>query len=149
MSIFYSAAVRGFFHSELGHVPDDAVEIAADTYQALQDGQSRGLRIVPDADGQPVLAPQPAPPLADQVRGLVTRRLGDAARAAGYDSIASAASYADEPAVRRYQREGQALRAWRSLMWDTAFDWLQQHPAGDLAELQTLLPPAPDLNALG
>lgn len=149
MDIFYSASRRGFFHFDVGQAPSDAVPIAADTYQALMDGQAQGMRIVPDGDGQPVLAPQPAPPLADQVRSLVTRRLGDAARAAGYDSIASAASYADEPAVRRYQREGQALRAWRSQMWDTAFDWLEHNPAGDLAELQTLLPPAPDLNALG
>lgn len=149
MSVYYSAALRAFFHSELAHVPTDAVEIAADTYYELMHGQQRGLRIVPDGDGQPVLAPPLAPPLARQVDTLVRRRLGDAARAAGYDSITSAVSYADEPAVLRYRREGQALRAWRSLMWDTAHDWLQQHPDGDLAELEALLPPAPDLHALG
>lgn len=39
------------------------------------------------------------------------------AAAYGYDSIYTACTYADEPAVARFQSEGQALRAWRSLVW--------------------------------
>lgn len=36
----------------------------------------------------------------------------------GYDNIVSAITYAEEPAVERYQTEGKAFRAWRSMCWD-------------------------------
>ena len=35
----------------------------------------------------------------------------------GYDSIMTMMSYAEEPAVERYQLEGRAARAWRSLCY--------------------------------
>ncbi len=41
----------------------------------------------------------------------------------GYNSMDEAVSYAEEPAVPRYQAEGRALRAWRSRLW-FAFDEL-------------------------
>jgi hypothetical protein len=42
------------------------------------------------------------------------------ARASGYDNLISAVSYADEPAVPRFQQEGRAFRAWRSLVWEAS-----------------------------
>ncbi|MEH6434277.1 hypothetical protein [Massilia sp. DD77] len=39
------------------------------------------------------------------------------ARSYGYDHLLSATSYADEPAVEKYQQEGMAFRAWRSKVW--------------------------------
>ena len=35
----------------------------------------------------------------------------------GYDNIYTAISYAEEPSVLKFQLEGKAFRAWRSLFW--------------------------------
>lgn len=76
--------------------------------------------------------------------------LDAAARAAGYDDIRSAISYAEEPAVPKFQAEGQAFRAWRSLFWAAANDIKNAVLAGHrpaptlpdlLAELPTLTLP--------
>lgn len=54
MSKFYSAAVGGFYTSELHKtLPPDAKEIAYETWTALLDAQSRGLQIVAGPDGFP------------------------------------------------------------------------------------------------
>lgn len=70
--MFYSKSTSGFYdtgiHSE---IPSDAVEITYDEHAALLDGQSKGKRIVADADGRPMLADPPPPSegeLAAQVR---------------------------------------------------------------------------------
>lgn len=61
----------------------------------------------------------------EAVRVRLQRVMDDAARALGYDDIKTAITYADEPAVPKFQAEGQALRAWRSLVWDACY----AHPA--------------------
>jgi hypothetical protein len=58
------------------------------------------------------------------IRALVATvqaHMDAAARAFGYDSLASAVSYADEPVVAQFQHEGQAFRRWRSLVWAAAY----------------------------
>lgn len=77
-----------------------------------------------------------------------------AARSLGYLSILSAISYAEEPAVPRFQLEGQALRAWRSLCYAKGHAVLAAVKAGErqapthsqlIAELPALvLPDAAD-----
>lgn len=47
--------------------------------------------------------------------------MDDAARALNYDDIATACTYADEPAVTKFQVEGLAFRAWRSEVWATCY----------------------------
>jgi hypothetical protein len=47
----------------------------------------------------------------------VQSHLDATAQSHGYDSIYTACTYADEPAVALFQAQGQALRAWRSLVW--------------------------------
>lgn len=47
----------------------------------------------------------------------VQSHLDAAARSAGYDNINTAVSYAEEPAVVKFQVEGAAFRVWRSLCW--------------------------------
>ncbi|MFJ3685547.1 hypothetical protein [Pseudomonas sp. NPDC090208] len=54
----------------------------------------------------------------------VQNKLDFAAQAAGYDSIATAVSYAEEPAVAKFQNDGKALRAWRSLVWQYVYQQL-------------------------
>lgn len=89
--------------------------------------------------------------------GIVQKRLDGVARAFGYGDpnrpevspILHAISYADEPAVPRFQEEGQALRAWRSLTWAAAGAILNAVQSGDraiptdeelLAELEQVAP---------
>lgn len=77
--------------------------------------------------------------------------LDAAARARGYDSIATAVSYAEEPAVPKFQADGKAFRAWRSLVWAYAYQELASVKSGEreipeveafLAELPALAEPA-------
>lgn len=77
----------------------------------------------------------------------IQARLNEAAIAARYDSIATAVSYAEEPAVPKFQNDGKAFRAWRSLIWAYAYEQLalvlaggREQPTADefLAELPAL-----------
>ena len=61
----------------------------------------------------------------------VQAELDRAAQARGYDSLFTAISYADEPAVPRFQADGQAFRRWRSLVWDYAHTELNAVLAGE------------------
>ena len=66
MSYWYSPRKNGFYCDEIHpEIPADAVELAADAYRALLDGQCAGQRIVAGSDGRPVLTELPAPTLAD------------------------------------------------------------------------------------
>lgn len=80
------------------------------------------------AAGQATAAEVAQASFADGVRmfdGIVQGRIDEVARSFGYGDpnrpevspILHAVSYADEPAVPRFQAEGQALRAWRSNTW--------------------------------
>ncbi|WP_145012273.1 hypothetical protein [Pseudomonas oryzihabitans] len=76
--------------------------------------------------------------------------LDAAAKARGYDSIATAVSYAEEPAVPRFQDDGRAFRAWRSLVWAYAYEELAKVKAGErdvptLDAFMAELPVLPDL----
>lgn len=78
----------------------------------------------------------------------VQEHLDDTARQAGYDHILAAISYAEEPAVPRYQAEGRAFRTWRSQVWLKCEQVLSEFKAGarttpTTAELIAELPAAP------
>lgn len=62
--------------------------------------------------------------LKDRIILEVRIRLDQVASSWGYDDIKNAVTYAEEPAVPKYQNEGKALRAWRSLLWESAFEEL-------------------------
>lgn len=66
----------------------------------------------------------------------------------GYDNLVSVISYAEESAVPRYQAEGIAFRAWRSLCWQRCEEVLGEvkagaRPAPTHEELIALLPNSP------
>lgn len=98
--------------------------------------------------------------LVTQYSIAVQAHLDRTARTYGYDTIANAVTYAEEPAVPRFQAEGRALRAWRSLVWEACYQLLDQvkagavpvpsldHVLGELPVLANLRPdqpqPAPD-----
>lgn len=133
----YSPAQNAFFLPALHvAVPLDAVEITAAHHATLLAAQAAGKRIVPDANGYPVAQDPPAaqPPSVEQLRALrvaaVQRHLDVAAQALGYDDIKTAVTYADEPAVPRFQAEGQALRAWRSRVWEHCYKVLSDVQSG-------------------
>lgn len=77
--------------------------------------------------------PFPAPTLEEielQKVALVQRHLDSKAKEFGYDDMKNAVTYADEPAVSRFQNEGQALRAWRSLVWEKCYLILDEVKSG-------------------
>ncbi|CAP41333.1 hypothetical protein [Bordetella petrii] len=154
--MFYSVETGGFYSAKMHGkaMPADAVEITDELYSQLLAGQSDGKRIVADESGFPALA-DPLPPTPAQIEvqkvAVVQKHMDDAARALRYDDIANAVTYAEEPAVPKFQAEGQAFREWRSLVWDKCYAILGEVQAGTrdiptdeglIAELPALvLPP--------
>lgn len=151
-TVFYSPTTGGFYIREIhgDNIPADAVEITEAEHATLIEGQSKGQRIVADENGRPILQ-DPPPPTAGQIMSRLASRvqswLDGQARALGYDDIKSAVSYAEEPAVPRFQQEGQALRRLRSLVWARYDEILNAVQAGQrpvpteeglIAELEAL-----------
>lgn len=135
--MYYSTTTGGFYDKAIhADLPHDAVEITPAQHAALLAAQSAGKRIVPDANGYPVAQDPPAPPAptAEQIRAArvaaVQAHLDATAQSAGYDNIYTACTYADEPAVAKFQAEGQAFRAWRSLVWAHCHQVLADVQAG-------------------
>jgi hypothetical protein len=85
-----------------------------------------------------------------QCEQAVQNLLDSEAIAAGYDSIHTAVTYADEPAVPKFQQDGIALRTRRSLVWAKCYEIIGEVVAGTrplptVAELIAELPVAPAL----
>lgn len=97
-------------------MPEGAVEMVADIRFA--------------ADGRIVLADD-FDALTQDATNAVQNLLDSTAQVYGYDNIASAVTYADEPAVVKFQQEGQAFRAWRSLVWHHCYEQLDAVQAGE------------------
>ena len=150
--MFYSPTTGGFYTREIhgDNIPADAVEITIEEHQALLEGQSMGKVIVADENGRPILQ-DPPPPSPEQImkrlKARVQQWLDEKARALDYDDIKSAVSYAEEPAVPKYQQEGQALRRLRSLAWERYYEISNAVQAGQrpipteaelIAELEAL-----------
>ncbi|SHM46582.1 hypothetical protein SAMN05216593_10144 [Pseudomonas asturiensis] len=78
------------------------------------------------------------PPTEKELAGMFERAiqalLNDSAVARGYDSISTAISYAEEPEVERFQKDGIAFRKWRSLVWAYAYEQLAAVTSGDRAQ---------------
>ncbi|MDM0011992.1 hypothetical protein QTH87_06005 [Variovorax sp. J22P168] len=107
----------------------------------------------PGAPGEPAEPELPRPPSepptfaerADMLRALVQEYMDAMARSYNYDDISTAVTYAEEPAVPKFQNEGRAMRAWRSLVWEACYDLLARVQAGEAEEpsveqLHELLP---------
>lgn len=76
-------------------------------------------------------------PTPEQIKvalsAAVQNHMDSAAKAAGYDDIKSAVTYAEEPSVPKFQAEGQAFRAWRSLCWAACYAVMAEVEAGERA----------------
>jgi hypothetical protein len=101
-----------------------------------------------------VAPPAPGAPTVADYEAAVQRHMDSTAWLYGYDSLISAISYADEGAAPAFQAEGQAFRAWRSLVWIACREVLARYEAGEIpaptvdeliAELPALDLPPPTL----
>lgn len=116
------------------------------TYYTLEDGSITGNgyssipvnhRFYKEAlslveSGEAEILPYSEPALTQEQYTSAIQEVMDAqARSMGYDSIASAVTYADEPSVPSFQEEGQELRAWRSLVWATGYQLLANQQDGE------------------
>lgn len=122
MPLYYSPT-SGFRDTDLhASIPGDAISVTPAQREALLIGEAAGHRITV-TNGRVILSaafPESTNTLLARLTAAVQAHLDAAAKAAGYDSIYTAVSYADEPAVPKFQAEGQAFRAWRSIVWDAA-----------------------------
>lgn len=121
------------------------------------------LQAINAAPPPPPQDPPPAEPTPDQIRAdrvaYVYAHLNAAAQALGYDDIRAAVTYADEPIIPKFQAEGRAFRAWRSLVWAHCYQVLDDVQAGrrpipsaqdliaELPALHIAYPPAPPPDA--
>lgn len=114
----------------------EAGEVRVDDDRAI-----RGWVVVPPTEAE----------LTSIFEQNVQAKLDTAAQANGYDSISTAISYAEEPAVPKFQNDGIAFRKWRSLVWAYAYEQLAAVKGGQreqptveafLQELPTLELPA-------
>lgn len=109
----------------------------------------------PDDSGEP--APIALNVKVDSWRVVVKAYADLVARAFDFDDMAEAVTYADEPAVPKFQVLGAALRAWRSILWAAFDDACASIAAGTCAEPQSdaellgLLPDfvPPDVSRIG
>lgn len=134
--MFYSKSTGGFYDAAIhgDDIPADAVEITAEKHASLLDAQSRGKLITADEFGYPEAINPPGPTYEQIVVGLtaaIQAHLDKTARQFNYDDMKTAVTYADEPAVPKFQAEGKALRAWRSLVWEAAYAELAMYQPND------------------
>lgn len=130
----------------------DGEVFAYETVQEAEAFGGHGLVVMTPDEVSSHLNPAPTTEqLVSEFRASIQRHLDAAAVTAGYDDIKTAVTYAEEPAVPKFQAEGQAFRAWRSVVWDYSYAQLDAVLAGEreqptieafLAELPALVLPA-------
>ena len=97
-------------------------------------------------EGEAEILPYVEPlPTQGEYTAAIQKHLDDLAVANGFDSIHTAVSYADEPAVKSFQDHGIAMRAGRSLVWESAYTSLasfeeSSEPQPSIAEVIAGLP---------
>lgn len=102
-----------------------------------EDGEEVEADFVPDDNWSPNRTEAEYMAWAEKV---LQAHLDLIARSAGYRNIDRMISYADEPAVPKYQAQGKAARRWRSLFWDAAYKKLDR-----ISTLRSLPKTAADL----
>lgn len=153
MAIFcnFIDGIAAFYETSICQPPDGAIEISYDDHAALLEGAQRG-KLIALVDGTPALT-DPHPPTQDQIiarmEAMVQRHLDSVVGVRGYDSIYTACTYADEPAVAKFQQEGVAARRWRSQVWaychqvmDDVLAGRRAMPTDLIAELPQIVWPA-------
>lgn len=124
--------------SDGAFIPNDPANSDYAAFLAWQAAGNTATPYVPPAPTAAELQKQ----LTDAVQAIMDAK----AQSYGYDDLTTAVTYADEPAVAKFQTEGQAFRQWRSLVWNSAYGILAQVQAGTrtfptVADIPALLPP--------
>lgn len=72
----YSPSTRGFYVEKIHgrNIPEDAVDVTDEVYQALFADQAAGKSIVPGPDGAPIAVDQPKPDLSEFRQLMVVPR---------------------------------------------------------------------------
>lgn len=106
-------------------------------WRRLDDGREESLIVKTDAlrqygtEGQlPAQVQRTPEAIVGDYTQAVQAHLDRVAQSWGYDDIYTAATYAEEPAVPKFQREAKALRAWRSEVWAACAQGLADVEAG-------------------
>lgn len=118
MKAKYSQATGGLYpYNACKEFPEDAIDIDEALYARFLSGEISAFTVVSGG----VMEAQSAGLSADEIiiarTYSVQSHIDSIARSLGYDNIYTACTYADEPAVPKFQIEGRALRSWRSLVW--------------------------------
>ncbi|MDR7865174.1 MAG: hypothetical protein RIN56_00070 [Sporomusaceae bacterium] len=139
-----SGNILGFYPDGVGYasIPEPFIDIDDATHADCI--ANPGRRRVDVAAGQIVAYTPPGPTPEERAEGIkrslinvVQANMDAAAQALGYDDIKSAVTYADEPAVPKFQAEGQAFRAWRSRAWQYCYDQLDAITTGARTNVPT------------
>lgn len=108
-------------------------------YESMSDKEMYGSPGLVEMTREEVAAHLSMPQLTPEqtievMRAAIQAHMDTAAKGYGYDDIKAAVTYADEPAVPKFQAEGRAFRAWRSLVWAHAYGVLDQVKAGAITQ---------------
>lgn len=111
--------------------PGEQWSLDGDTYEGLvwHDSTTKPTREEIDAAWAVVQAEQIKTTLITAIQSHMDKT----AQSLNYDDIKTACTYADEPAVPKFQSEGQVFRAWRSLVWAYCYAQLDAVTAGERA----------------
>lgn len=134
MAVLFSPSTCGFYLADLhgDRIPGDAVEISDGDHAALMAAQAAGQVIAVGIGGKPIAIEAPAPlvgEVAQACSAALRAHIDAGARAWGYDSAATAASYAVSTNPR-FKAEARALIAWRDQAWHWAEGVLEAVKAG-------------------
>ena len=107
----------------MSYVTRDKNGLIVGVYARLQQGLAEEFVENAELDEQPLTE--------EDYAEAIQVMLDAEARAMGYDSIATAVTYADEPSVPKFQTDGQKFRARRSRAWEYAYATLADVEAGN------------------
>lgn len=144
--MLYSKTSQGFHDSQYDkNIPEDAVEITHEEWQALLKAQSEGQIIQSDKKGYPKAVNPPAPTkekLMEQYKAITQINCDKLAKEWGYDSLAEATSYTNST-VPQYKAEAEALIIWRDLVWVKVEEIEKEKIPKTMDDFLALLPSAP------
>ena len=133
-----------------GNWPAAGIDVDSATFTEYTAAPPPGMMLGCDASGDPCWVALPQQTTDEQISlaltAAVQAHLDAQARALNYDDIKTAVTYADEPAVPRFQAEGLVFREWRSLCWAHCYAAMAAVHLGERAiptaeELIAELPP--------
>lgn len=115
----------------MNYFKKDALVYAFDDSQVAQGYGSNMEPMTPEELDAHLNPPKPKEQLQAEYTAFLQSVLDRTAQQYGYDSIATAVTYADEPSVAKFQQEGLAFRSWRSAFWEKGYAIMAQVEAGE------------------